>query len=354
MTTGHGRLAIAALLGAGALHGQPSVAGALAGRLVDENGHPLSYGIVALAEAGRERFTDDSGFFLFSDLPEGPNIVRVRRLGFAPARVTVPVRAGHTDTVRIALRRVAIMLAAVDVREYPPCRDPGPPDSAKDSTLAVAFEQLRMNSLQFQTLREKHPFATGMQLTIVRERRNGSRQEVRGEIRETSLEHRPYEPGRVVTPARSKMRRFAPYEFNVPELGDFAREEFVRAHCFHQGPMVEGDPSLIRIDVRAAEHLRYPDVEGSIFLDAATFQIRRTALRMSRVPSGPEFDTMRSQDVVTEFREMLPSIPVIDRVYSVQRFDPRGNGVTYVAVHETQRLMTFEFLGSRPGDGKSP
>ena len=347
-------LALAALLGAGALHAQRTPVGALAGRIVDENGHPLSYGIVALVESGRERFTDDSGFFRFPDLPAGPTVVRVRRLGFAPAQLTVPIRAEVTDTIRVALRHVVITLAAVDIREYPPCHNPGPPDPAKDSTLAVVFEQLRMNSRQFQTLREKHPFATEMQLTIVRERRNGSRQEMRGEIRETSREHRPYEPGRVVMPARAKMRRFAPYEFNVPELGDFAREEFVRAHCFHRGPMVEGDSPLIRIDVRAAERLRYPDVEGSILLDAATFQIRRTALRMSRVPSGPEFDTMKSQDVVTEFREVLPSIPVIDRVYSVQRFDPRSYGVTYVAVHETQRLVKFEFLGSRPGEGKSP
>lgn len=351
---GAGALGAQGVKGAGAQDVQGAT-GALAGRVMErESGAPLPYSIVELPALSptRERFTDDSGAFRLTALPVGSLAIRVRRLGFAPADVVVPVRAGVTDTVVIALRRVAVRLPRVVVRDIPPCRDPGAPDARVDSALAHIFEQLRLNAQQYRLLSEQYPFAYEMELVLERERRNGSRVVVRDRLRETSSDRRAYAPGRVVTPARGQLRRHAPYEFHVPELADFASDAFVRHHCFHRGGM-EGD-SLVLIEVRAAEWLPDADVDGTIALDAATFQIRRTRVRMSRVPRYPGFDAMLGQEVTTSFREVLPSIPVIDSVHSVQRFDRRAFDVRYVTVYETQKLAAFEFLEGRPGGTGPP
>lgn len=352
------RAALVLVLFAAALHAQRPT-GAIAGRIVsNEGGLPLPYSIVALPDLGRERFTDDSGSFLLTDLPAGPARVRVRRLGYSPMELTFPVRAGVTDTLRVVLTRVPIRMAAVQIREigeYPPCRRPGAPDPTRDSVLAMAFEQLRMNAEQYRTLSHAYPFAYDMDVTIARETRSGSRREkIRDTVRESSTERPAYRTGRVVTRARGKMRRFAPYEFHTPELPDITSDEFVRTHCFHHGRVVEGDEPLIQIEVRAAERLRDADVEGSIMLNAETFQIRRTVFRLHRVPPWPDLRGMLGQEVTTEFREILPSIPVVHRAVSIQRFDRRDPEVTWVAVHETQRLVQFEFLGPRPGEEKRP
>jgi len=289
----------------------------------------------------------------------GPTLIRVRRLGFAPMELRFPVRAGVTDTVRLSLSRIVVQLATVEVREHPPCRSPGAPDSGKDSTLAQVYAQVRLNAQQFRTLSDAYPFMYDMEITHTRTLTDGREREDGREVaRNFSKQEWRYRPGRVVersTYRAGRTRRYGPLVFNIPTLVDFAEESFVRNHCFHNGGVVQvEDSALIRIDVVAAEKLRQPDVDGSIFLDPETFQIRRTVMRMSRMPSSSEVRGMTGLEVTTVFQEVLPSVPIIHHVQSIQRFDPRTRGLTHLAAHERQLLVGFAFLEGRPGGEKKP
>ena len=63
--------------------------------------------------------TDAAGGFEMSELPGGTQTVEVRALGYAPARATVDLAAGATDTVVVTLDRNAPVLATLKVLGEP-------------------------------------------------------------------------------------------------------------------------------------------------------------------------------------------------------------------------------------------
>lgn len=336
-----------------ALPAQTPTRGAIVGTIVgSETGQPLPYSIVVLPALNLERFTSDSGAFRFTDLPPGPLLIRVRRLGYTPMDVTFPVRAGAVDTLRIQLNRIAVRLASVAVRALPPCRHPGPPDAGADSVLAAVYEQLRLNAQQFQTLSDRHPFTYVMETIYSRTTLQGEWVVVDSAYeRFYSVRGWSYKPGQVVTRSRDARGRSS-LRFNIPMLPDFADASFVANHCFHYGGLVDGDAGpLVRVDVVAAEKLKTPDVHGTMYLHPESFQVVRTELRLSRLPNVRGTTDM---EVVTVFHEILPSIPVIQHAWSIQRFDPKVRGVEVLASHEEQSLAAFDFLGPRPGEERKP
>src|ERR1017187_4835108 len=61
---------------------------------------------------------------------------------------------------------------------------------------------------------------------------------------------------------------------------DFAGYEFLNNHCFrYAGLESTRDGDLIRIDFQADIQIRTPDVDGSVYLDAKTYAIRRAELQ---------------------------------------------------------------------------
>jgi hypothetical protein len=54
--------------------------------------------------------------------------------------------------------------------------------------------------------------------------------------------------------------------------------------------------------------------------------------------------------VTTDFSEVLPGIPVIANVFSMQRYDTSVRGVRYSRAFETQWIIDFKFAGKRPDD----
>lgn len=335
-----------------------SQTGTIVGRVVTrEGGFPLPYGVIALPELGREQFTDDSGSFRIGGLPAGPTRLRVRRLGYAPFEVTIPVRADAADTVRIVLDRIAVRLATVDVREHPPCRTPGAPSLARDSGLTAVYEQLLLNAEQLRTLSNQYPFEYMMEQRLSSVGRDGRTvDEGTWPLSMSSRSTWRYRPGQVVSYVRTgPRRRIRQLEFRLPTLIELADKTFIDNHCFHNGGMVavDGD-SLVRVDFVAAEKIKDPDVHGSIFLDAKSFQIRRSVMRLSRMPSSSMVRGMSALEVMVRFNEVLPSIPIVQFVSSVQRFDPQVRGVELAAAHEEQRLVSFTWLKRRPGDQRVP
>lgn len=321
------------------------VAGVIVSR---ETGEPLAYSIVAIPSLSYERFSDDSGGFVISALPAGPLVIRVRRLGYSPSDITVNVRAGATDAVRIALSRIAFQLGEVTVRAFPPCTAPGPPRDQRDSSLMIVFSQLRQNAEQYRLLAESYPFYYDLQATLSRKLKKGDSIAV-DSVEIVTVSGNPkvrYRPGGLVE------RRGRGYFFRIPMLIDFADRNFINQHCFHYaGHERIDDIDLVRLDVVAAERIKEPDVNGSMYLDPETFLIRRTVMRLSR--RLKQVRDLTDMEVTTDFGEVMPSIPVIVKVWSVQTMEPMTKS-DFEEAYEKQELIRVVFLGAKPGESKKP
>ena len=311
-----------------------------------ESGEALPHSVVGVASFEIRRFANDSGVFVLRDVPPGSRVVQVRRLGYAPKDVTILVQAGARDSVRVELTRVALKLAAVQVRAEAACTTPGL-SGVKDSVLATVLTQLRMNGEQYRLLTETYPFVYGHERMFVSGLKTGdTRTDVIDTVLIQSKNVWRYRPGHVLT--REGNRRRGKLFFNLPTLADFADPLFLDNHCFTDGGIDRvDDRELVRIDVVASSRIKNPDVNGSMFLDPQTFQIRRSVLRLSR---NPKVNGMTGLEVTTLFQEALESVPIITQIYSVQTFDARDRRRDFVAAYEHHRMVTFEFLGARPGD----
>ena len=349
------RHAIALLLanGFGMVLRAQTPTGTVAGVVVSqESGMTLPYGVVAVPALGRERFTTVNGSFILDDLPAGPVRLMVRRLGYTPKELTVTVHEGMTDTIRVELARVAVKLAAMEVRAYPECKHPGPPHPGSDSALATVFTQLHMNAVQYRLLARSYPFAYAVASTLGHFAKDGTLGITRRDtIRIDGLPKWKYKPGKIVS--RSNIRGHRGELFvNVLTLIDFADSEFIANHCFHNGGLTQTDSATqFRIDFIASSKIRAPDFSGSIYVDTATYQIRKSVLRVVPVPP---IRGMTEMEVTTRFDEVLPSIPVIAKVSSLQTFNTELRGVQISSAFDEQRLIQFVFLGPRPGEDKKP
>jgi hypothetical protein len=260
--------------------------------------------------------------------------------------------------VRVALTRIAVRLNAVQVQAYPECTNPGPPRAANDSAFALVFDQLKQNAEQFRLLTSQYPFAYAVERTLgaVFGRNNVKREKPDTIVLRSADEWR-YVPGEVVTQERRALIFRGPVMMHIPSLAHFADERFIANHCFHNGGLetVDGQ-ELVRVDFVAASRIRSPDVDGSMYLDPATFQIRRTFLHLSRAPSA--LPDLLETEATTVFAELYPSIPVITTISSISRLRPPRGRLTLnppTATTEDQRLIAVEFSGRKPGeDAKRP
>jgi hypothetical protein len=324
--------------------------GSIAGVVVtQEGGVSLPYGVVSIPALGRERFTTVTGSFVLDDLPPGEVTLMVRRLGYVPKEMKVAVRSGATDTIRVELARVAVQLAAMRVRAYPECKNPGAPHPKADSALATMFTQLVMNAEQYRTLARTYPFAYAMVSVLGHFDSAGvAHADISDTMRIEGLPDWRYKPGRITTPLRG--RRRGDIFVNIPTLVDVADPVFIANHCFHNGGMVAFDSvTAFRIDFVAASKIRSPDFNGAIYLDTATYQIRRSTLRVWPLPAVRGLTDM---EVTTDFEEALPSIPVILKVSARQWFNTKLRGVVYPMMFDEQQLIDFAFLRGKPGEEK--
>jgi hypothetical protein len=273
----------------------------------------------------------------------------VRHIGYSPASLVVDVRAGATDTVRVALSKIAVELHRVTVEGLGRCTSPGPPNAAADPAFAAIFEQLRDNADRYRLLADAYPFAYAME-------RRSTIHYVSGETIVTSIDTAHigtgarwrYVPGTLVTEGYGPLSRQV--LFNIPTLLQFAERSFLDNHCFGNAgaDLVDGH-AVVRIDFSAAARIKPPDVSGSIYLDRETFQIRRSTLRLTRIPD--ETPQIAAVEVVTDFREIVPSISVPSTIQSVHVLHTdRTRPVLPDTAYEIQRMLRLTFLKTRPGE----
>jgi hypothetical protein len=132
----------------------------------------------------------------------------------------------------------------------------------------------------------------------------------------------------------------------LPTLRDFASYEFLNNHCFRYGGLDSTrDGTFIRIAFQADVQIRTPDVNGTVYLDAKTYQIRRADLQLTKIPPG--IPDVTAVHVTTIFSEISPSIVIIRDVHGITSLRHWGWFAT-VARTEDQQLYDFEWLRSDP------
>ena len=135
----------------------------------------------------------------------------------------------------------------------------------------------------------------------------------------------------------------------IPVLADLGDPTFLRSHCYaYGGTQSEGAGFTVRVDFTPAPSLKAPDVEGSVFLDATSFVIKRAVFRLTRPDRlNPPVVNL---EMTTTFREIFPGVAVVDEVRSVQTVRTLGYSSGTSDIAERQHLLGFKFLSGQPGD----
>jgi carboxypeptidase family protein len=327
----------------------------LAGVVVaSEDGAPLGYSVVsipALGEIGRERYTSAQGTFAFPGLPAGMHRLRVKHLGYSQRDVDVRLAQERTE-IRVELTRIALRLAAVRVVAREACTHPGPPDSTLAPELASLFEQVRQNAERLRLLIERYPYRYFVERSFFNQLRNGESRLVSTDTVGFQSDHGwRYRPGRMISTVVEGRRR--EYVMNLPSLVDVVDSAFLANHCFrYAGTDTLSGRTLLRLDFYAAKRLREPDVDGAVYLDTTTFQIRGARVALTRPP--PALRGVQGMTATTAFEEVFPSIPIPSYVTGTTILRSGRGPRAPVSSIETQMLLEVRFLRDLPGSAARP
>jgi hypothetical protein len=313
----------------------------------EATGQPLPYSTITIDPIGLERFTGQDGAFVLYAVPPGKYKVRVRQLGYVPLDTTLTVSAGNTTPV-FSLVRVANTLADVQVSAPPRmCIVPEENGFVADAELATVLGEARKNAERERLLRRTYPFEFKLaQQHDTYDTQDSTHRIVQDTTTFRSDDDWRYRQGKVVSGDKSKV--FGDVRvMRLPTLLDFADTRFLTAHCFKYAGMSEEDTiPTHRLDFAPLPEIVAPDVEGSIFIDSATYLIRRAEFRLTK--GGSIKPAVLGMTVTTTYREVLPNVALFDEIKSVQPL-PRANpGDHSMEFRETQQLLTFRFLFRGP------
>jgi hypothetical protein len=305
----------------------------------------LPFAVVSLPQLGIERFTDAEGRFTLGALQVGRYELVIRRIGYVPFRDSVQIVAGGVTRVDARLSQIPAQLARTTVVALTSCPRPGAPDRERDPIVAGLVSLLRENADRYRLLVQQYPFSY-LQIRAMGQLGDASLtlQSVDTTLGK-GLARVTYRPGRVVNLV-SDSRRGKEYSMSLPTILDLADDQFVRNHCFAYGGASDRDgETWLRLDVRAADKIRSPDVHGSFYLDSATSELRRMDLTMSRPDRLPKaLQGVRGVDVVTSFVSIASGLSVIDKVCGLNF--PRRVGISAVRTipAELQQLLAYRFV----------
>ncbi len=324
--------------------GSVTVSGAV---VADGTGFPIPFTTVRIQPLGRERFSDRNGSFAYYSIPPGRYELQVRMLGFLPLDTTIYVSANNPVTLAITMVRIPTSLEEVKVSAPPRlCIFPDEMGFVDDPELALVLNEARKNAQREQLLRRTYPF----EYRMAQSHDTHDVATARGSLQYDTATYRSddawrYRRGRVVSEDHSRL--FGNVRLmRLPTLADLADRHFLSSHCFkYSGVVDERGSRAHRIDFLTDSTLKAPDVEGSIFLDSATYLIKRAQFRLTR--GGTVKPPILGLEVTTTYREILPNVALFDEIRSVQPLSPDGNG-NRREFRESQKLLNYRFLYGGP------
>lgn len=331
-------------------HAQVADGYSITGVISSPDGNALSYSTVVLRETGRERFANERGDFRFTGLRAGTFHLRFRQLGYTARDTAITLGSAYpAPNLRITLQPIAFRLTAVVVKARTRgCVVSGPEAIGADPDLGVILTEVSKNAEREVVLRNEYPFEYTLSQRFETDRAEGGRRISSSTRAYDSRNAWLYRPGNVVAPDEPS-NESSETIVHLPELIHLADTVFQSSHCYTYAGIVDDRGSKAhRIDFRPLDRIETADVEGSVFLDRNSFLIRRVEFRLTKPDrlSTPVLGVTAT----TFYREILPTIVLIDEIRSVQPL--RQMSVEYGALHanQIQKLTKFRFLGISPGD----
>ncbi|MEP6936421.1 MAG: carboxypeptidase regulatory-like domain-containing protein, partial [Nitrospirota bacterium] len=317
----------------------------LTGTIVAEGtGRPIPFSTVRLQPIGRERFTDQEGAFVYYAVAPGKYELHIRQVGYLPEDTTFIVSANVPMNLVVTMNRIAAALDEVKVTAPPRlCLVPDEFGAVADSELTLVLGEAKKNAEREQLLRHTYPFEYRIAQTHDTYDIDSKRHTLQYDTAEfRSDDSWRYRRGRVVSNDRSKL--FGDVRLmRLPTLSDLADRSFLTNHCFKYAGVVDQDGARThRIDFSPDSLLIAPDVEGSIFMDSATYKIRRAEFRLTK--GGTVKPAILGMEVTTTYREILPNVSLFDEIKSTQPLGATKAGGSRTESRESQRLMSFRFL----------
>jgi hypothetical protein len=341
-------LAIAAVAARTAMLGAQE--GTIVGQIVAKATNvPVGYAIVSATPGDRRLFSSGDGRFTIR-VPAGRVTLSTRLLGFVPADTTLDVGPRDTVRVTIELSLITIRLPIVESRATA-CAHPGFANPHVGPELATLFQQVKENADRNRLLSRSYPFELDIERKLTRAEPSLEARFIAFDtVVRSSIRDWQYAPGKLLGRRTFESGAFMGTWFTVtmPELADFADDRFLINHCFdYAGPEVVNGDTLLRVDFVPAPQIREPDVSGSIYLDAKTFQLRSTVLTLVNLNKRMR-ETMASQSIRAVFREAIPGVAVVDHISSVviPIEDPKALGTEPAT--ENHRVLGIRFLRGRP------
>lgn len=316
--------------------------------IADGTGFPIAFSTVRLNPLGRERFADRKGSFVYYAIPPGPYILSVRMLGYMPIDTTIVVQPSVPVSLTITMVRIPTSLEEVQVKAPPRrCIFPDEMGYVEDQELGTVLNEARKNAQREQLLRRTYPFEYRLaQSHDTRDMVDSVSAMQYDTVTYRSDDNWRYRKGKVVSDDRNRL--FGDVRLmRLPTLADLADRQFLTAHCFKYAGIVDhnGKPAH-KIDFSPDSAVQAPDVEGSIYIDSATYIIRRAQFRLTR--GGTVKPPILGMEVTTTYREILPNVALFDEIRSVQPMqqpNARGHRTEF---REVQRLLTYRFIMTGP------
>lgn len=336
-------LLLLAVVGARAA-GAQGAGGIVLGRAVrEEDGAPVAFALVRLVPASAptdvrrpsivaQAATSASGAFRIADVPPGEYRLQLARIGHQPL-VGGVLRVAAGDTVRHELRARSqpLQLAAVRIRAGGDCLtseriDEEPRLAALWREAAQGVELRRAFERQYRFTR-----VARQEVTLARRWRRDRRT-----LRLDTLAHDPDSVEARERQALASGYATAPNMIRLPNEKELLDERFLRTHCLERAVAArDGEVGLRFRPVRTvADSI---DVRGTVWIDAATYQIRRLDFEHLEGATPFATATLEYEDVPVEGGAL--------------RLPVRGRAALRVRGREAARLSGARMvLGARYAD----
>lgn len=315
---------------------------------------PLPYTTIVIDSLAREKFTDQEGTFRFFAVPPGKYRLRIRQLGYIPLDTTMRLSAAEPQAV-FYMTKVPSTLAEVQVTA--PVRRCIVPEEngyvGEDPDLVIVLAEARKNAERERLLRRTYPFEYKLaQAHDTYDLRDSTHRIIYDTMTFRSDDDWRYRKGKVIAGESSKL--FGDVRvMRLPTLTDLADVRFLTAHCFKYAGMSEEDSiPTHRIDFAPTPDIKVADVEGSIFIDSATYIIRRAEFRLTK--GGSIKPAVLGMKVTTTYREILPNVALFDEIESVQPLAIESPGAHPTEFRQKQQLLSYRFLYGGPPGSEAP